>query len=121
LWNGNKIDMEARPMTSYIIGDSTYTPSQVGNLKGNIDFNSVAPYAGLGWGNAASKSSKWGLTLDVGVIYQGTPDITLSADGSLSSNAAFLAELEKERQRLEDSFNEYKYYPVVSFGIYYRF
>jgi len=121
LWNGNKIDLQAKPMTSYIIGDTTYTPSQVGSLKGSIEFNSVAPYAGIGWGNAASKSRKWGITFDLGVVYQGSPDITLTADGTLASNAAFLAELENEKLRLEDSLDEYEYYPVVSLGIYYRF
>jgi len=40
--------------TSFTIGNSTCSPAQVGTLTGKVDFDDVAPYLGIGWGNAVA-------------------------------------------------------------------
>ena len=122
LYNGNDVDAEGkRTNLSYTIGDVTYTAAEIGTLTGTIDVNSVAPYIGIGWGNAVGKDKKWSFVFDLGVIYQGSPEVALSANGTLSSDATFLTELEKERRELEDDLDSYKYYPVIAFGVSYKF
>jgi hypothetical protein len=54
-------------------------------------------------------------------MMQGSPKLNISADGSLSSNATFQSNLERERQDLEDELENFEFYPVISFGITYRF
>lgn len=119
--NNNELDSTARPLEITAIGDVDYTPEEIGTLTGNIDFNNLAPYAGIGLGNAVAGDKKWGVVLDIGVMFQGTPDASLAADGLLSTDPAFLAELAKEEKDLQDELDTFKYYPVISFGITYRF
>ena len=121
LVNGNEINASAKGAADYTIGDVTYTSSQVGTLSGNIDFNDLAPYLGVGYGNPFGSDGNWMLTLDFGVMYQGSPDVNLSADGLLANNPTFLADLKKEEDNLQDDISAFKFYPVIALGITYRF
>ena len=121
LLNKNEVNAVATPTVSYDIGGTLYTATDVGTLSGKIDFNSLAPYAGIGWGNALGEDKRWGLAFDLGVVFQGSPDADLTATGPLAANAAFLAELAKEEQQLQDEVDDYEYYPVVSIGVTYKF
>ena len=119
--NGNELKGQAKAATSYTVGDTTYTASQVGTLRTRIDFNSAAPYLGLGWGGKVGSSDGLTLRLDLGVLYQGSPDVTLTADGTLASNAAFQADLKKEEQDLQNAIDNFKWYPLIQIGIAYAF
>jgi hypothetical protein len=119
--NGNKLDMEARPKEPVEIGDIEYDPADVGTLSGEIDFNSVAPYVGIGWGNAVGKDKRWGFVCDLGVVFQGSPDVSLAASGPIASDPTFQEELAREEENLQDDLDVFKYYPVISFGISYKF
>ncbi len=122
LYNGNEASADGTPTDDeYTIGDEVYTAAQVGELDAKIEFNSAAPYVGIGWGNAVGKDKRWSFVLDIGVIYQGSPSIDLSANGVLASDADFLADLEREEKDLEDDLDPYKYYPVITIGVSYKF
>lgn len=116
LANGNEVKGSA-PVGNYTIGDAPFT--NVG-LDGEADFKSAAPYLGIGWGNAVAADKGWGFNLDLGVIFQGEPRVSLTPTGP---NAGLVPanELEKERQKLQDDVDKFKYYPVLSIGISYRF
>ena len=117
LVNQNELDMEAKPTLSYTIGSKTYTSDEVGTLEGSMDFKAVAPYAGIGWGNAVGKNKKLGFLFDLGVVFQGSPDVELVANGLLTPDPTFQADLAREEQDLKDELDKYKYYPLVAFGI----
>ena len=123
LANGNEIDMKGRPRAgaTYDINGISYDATNVGSLHGNADFNSVAPYLGIGWGNPFSSGGNWSFNCDLGVVFQGSPDISLTADGPFASDPVFQANLEAERRDLENELDDYKYYPVISLGVTYRF
>jgi hypothetical protein len=123
LANGNELDLNGRPRagTTYEINGITYDADQVGSLNGNVDFNSLAPYLGVGWGNPFGAGGNWSFSFDLGVVFQGSPNVSLTVNGDLASNEDFLANLEAERRDLEDDLDDFKYYPVVSIGITYRF
>jgi len=121
LSNDNSIDVDAQSSATYSIGNTTYSGSDVGTLTGSVGFENVAPYVGVGWGNAFGEGKRVGVVFDVGVIFQGTPNVNLTADGTLSDNAAFLEDLALEEEELKDELNEFKYYPVISLGMTYRF
>jgi hypothetical protein len=119
--NNNKIDATARPRGNYFIGDQSYSATEIGTLTGKIEFNKVAPYAGIGWGNAVGKHLPITLTCDVGVLFQGTPKVSLAANGTSASLPAFQTELAKEVNTIKNSTDSIKYYPVISLGLAYKF
>lgn len=121
LYNGNEIDLEAESSTTYEVGDITFTGAEVGTLTGDIDFNDVAPYAGIGWDTSFGRDDRFGFLLDLGVMYQGSPDASLSANGTAASNPVFQNELAKEETNLEEDIDKFEYYPVIAIGFSYRF
>ncbi|MDR2015357.1 MAG: hypothetical protein LBP99_07010 [Azoarcus sp.] len=124
LWNGNKIDAKAKARNgTYEINGNTYDAAQAGDLKGRIDFNDVAPYLGIGWGNAP-KSKGWSFSGDFGVIFQGSPSVSLKNQNCTAGALVcdqLAQDVNKERENLKDKVNNYQYYPVIRFGVGYRF
>ena len=47
--------------------------------------------------------------------------VTLEADGLLAEDPLFQASLEQERQELEDEMSDFKAWPAISLGFFYRF
>lgn len=121
LANGNEASLVAKPSASYTIGDTTYQPDDVGTLRGKVDFDSVAPYLGFGWGNPVGMGNRLSLNLDVGVLFTGTPVVALSADGLLASNAGFQTDLQREQQNVQEELNDLELYPVIALGLTYKF
>lgn len=119
--NGNELSMTGKGTGSdtYDIGGQTYTAAQVGTLKGKVDFNAMAPYLGMGWGKSAE--SGFGLTFDIGVLFQGSPNVSFSANGPIASDPTFQANLKQEEANAEDDIKGFTAYPVVSLGLNYRF
>lgn len=117
LYNKNELNLTGKPTgTNYVINGQTYTAAQVGTLNGKLTFNSTAPYLGLGWGNRPG--GRLGLSADIGVLYQGSPKLTMSATGAA---AGLAADIEQERRSAEEDLSDLKWYPVLSLGMYFRF
>ncbi len=121
IYNGNDLDAKAKTSATFDIGDSTYTSGEIGTLKGKIDFDDIAPYLGLGWDTSFGKKKGFGFLFELGVIYQGSPKVDLSADGPIASNLTFQNELAKEEKNLQSDLDEFKVYPVIAIGLSYRF
>lgn len=119
--NKNEIDAVAVPQGSYTINGHTYTAAQVATLYGTIGFNSSVPYFGIGWSTLGSTDTGLGVSLDLGVLMQGSPKVNLYATGSASTQPQFKSDLAAEQAKVQDDVNNYKTYPVVTLGISYRF
>lgn len=120
LYNKNELSLTGKPSgnNTYTINDVTYSASAVGNVSGKLAFAKTAPYVGIGLGN--SPSGKFGLSADIGALYQGSPELSLSATGA-AGDPTLAADLEAERQSAESDLGDYKWYPVLALGMYYRF
>lgn len=116
LVNLNKVDINLTPTNSYTVGGDVYAPEDLGVLNAKVDFNTVSPYIGLGIGNPTSGDSGLKFTFDIGTIYQGSPKVDLSATGLIEPSAA-----PDQEAQLEDNISWFKWYPVVSFGLMYKF
>lgn len=114
--NGNELSGSSSS-DSLTIGNTTYPG--VG-LDAKLDFDSTAPYLGVGWGNALSADKGWGFNVDVGVMFQGSGDVTLTPTGA-GASLVDPADIAAEEQDFEDDIKDYKYYPVFSFGVSYKF
>jgi len=121
LINQNEFRMTGKPDGSqnYEFNGQPYTAAQVGSLTGKLSFKKSAPYLGLGWGNRPNGS--WGLTFDLGAVYQGKPKLALEATGGIAPPPSLAADLEAERRQAEQDLSSFKWYPVLQLGLYFRF
>lgn len=119
--NGNGATLKAQSASTYEIGSQTYTGAEVGQLNGDLGFDTMSPYVGIGWGNAVDNKGRWTFGVDVGALFQGGAELQLSSNGLLASDATFQSNLENERQRAQDDLGELEVYPVVQAGLGYRF
>jgi len=119
--NGNEIDASSKDLAGTVqVGDQTFSSADVGRLEGKVDFDSLAPYLGIGWGRAADRG--WAVLVDIGVALQGSGDAELqSVGGTLSNNPALLAEIEREEAELEADIEDYDLYPVIGVQVFYTF
>jgi len=111
--------LDATPTEAQRIGDTVYSPEIIGTVTGDVDFEDLAPYVGIGFGNAIGDSTSFSFSFDLGVAIQ-SYDITLSAP-SAALVPGLEDDLRAEEKDIEDDLNEYELYPVIAFGIAYRF
>lgn len=127
----NRFDGKSIGASEYIIGNNTYSAAEVANVRAKADLGSGAPYTGMGWGYSMG-STGWGFAVEAGVVYQPTPAATVNVapgaelSGVLNSaqqaRLALLQQDEKvEAKNLEDAFDTFKAFPVVSAGVTYTF
>ena len=124
LYNKSRIDGVAQPSGTYTIGGVSYTGDEVGTLAAAARFErKLAPYAGLGFGNAVGDGRRLTLSLDLGVAFQGAPSVALTTTGPISADPRFQADLAREKAELDAELQSgrYEYYPVVTLGLAYRF
>lgn len=124
-YNGTRIEGAADTTSGTIVLNGvTYNTSDLGTVTGEVHFRKVAPYVGLGWGNAARGTAGFFFSSDFGAMYS-------PATGSVTGSCApFLplpvcASIQSDLRAEADSFRreveKYKFYPVVRLGVGYRF
>ncbi len=131
-YNGNGTDAMMEPTNGeYEINGFPYKATDIGIMTADAEFDTVAPYIGIGWGNKGSESG-WGFSIDVGAMYHGettlnaeaTRGVGIPADNGGPNDILFdqiQADVETERQDAEDEINDFKWYPVIMVGVTYTF
>ncbi|MEJ2610809.1 MAG: autotransporter domain-containing protein [Candidatus Thiodiazotropha sp.] len=122
------ITASAQPSEAVEIGNITFTPDQVGTLEAEVEYTrNLAPYIGVGWGNAVKPGSKFSFSADFGILFTDNPTVSLKANSVLANtNPALKAQLESElaveenRVNSED-LNDFRYWPVINIGAAYHF
>ncbi len=118
--NATVFEATAEIVDNITVGRTTYTAADVGDLSGDVDFNPIAPYIGLGWRWRANQPGI-SLGIEAGLLFQGQGDVELTATGPIATDPGFLADLERETDELEDKLGVAKLYPVLEARISYRF
>lgn len=129
--NGNQFDLTGTPTgtETVTIGDSTrqYDSSEVGSLTASIGFKSTAPYLGIGWGRAPQSGKGWGFDADLGVLFQGKPDVSFTVtcgpafDNDPAECQTLKDEVANEEANLENDSDDFDLFPVLSIGVSYSF
>ena len=104
---------------TYTLNGHTYTAQQVGSLTGKTHFNGAAPYVGIGWGDPMD-GGRLTFTANVGAIYQGAPNISLTATGA-AANPQLASDVQAEQNRVNSKVSGYQWWPVMGVGLMYRF
>jgi len=119
--NNNELTGESTVTSNIPIGGGFYT---VDRLSATANFDDVAPYIGIGWGNAARSKPGWGFSFDLGVMIQGDVNVALQAEGGDANDPAFQDDLRREEEALANELEEYiniDVFPVVALGAGYTF
>lgn len=119
----NKLTLNGTPIagTTYSSGGATYSAQAGDRVSASVGFHSVAPYIGFGWGTN-DKSSGFGFTSDIGLMYQGAPQADVSVQtADPSGQAAANAYAANAQTTLNNDLKAFKWYPVVQVGVIYRF
>jgi len=117
--NKNKLDLTAETSDTVEINEHEYSVSDLG---GKVDFNSLAPYFGIGYGNAVQANGHWHFSFDIGALYSGSPQVALWATASDPALQAQLdADIAEEVKDIEDDVEMYTIHPVISLGVSYLF
>ena len=143
--NGNQISMNGTDDGTgrYEVGDCTYQsdPSDPLRLDGTTDFESTAPYVGVGWGGNLNAAPGFFMTLDLGVLMSGSPETKLRGSGSaqnadpvgqplcgaalMSQDVSSFPEFQQALRDAEDEVNketeDYELWPNVAIGVGWRF
>lgn len=99
-----------------------FTPDQYGRLEGDVSFDDVAPFIGLGFDTTFEGDGHWGFSILAGAAVFGSGDVTLEAiGGTLSNDPTLQAELLNEVEEIEQEIEDYELWPVVQVGLSYRF
>ena len=137
-YNGNHVDANATVPAgqSFSLGGTTYFSAQTNPVggTGKLTFRNVAPAILFGFGNPVPRSGKhFAVNVDLGVVFQGTPTSKLNLTGSACTvnpttgclNAATDPTVQKNIQKEQATVNSdaepFKYIPVVSAGISWKF
>jgi hypothetical protein len=124
IYNGNQLKVTGKPdgTGNIEINDVTYNSSQVGKVDGEVDFNSFAPYVGLGYSSSKTKESGFSFNTEIGAMFHGTPSAKLRATCSDPAICASLqSDLTAEEKQLNDDLKSFNIYPVLTMGIGYKF
>jgi hypothetical protein len=120
LKNDNALELVSRPTGNVTVGDTTYTPSQIGTLTGSMQFDGTATFAGVGWDWSRGKRL-FGMSLDLGVVDQGNPVVTLQGNGTLLGNPSFEQDIKAEEAELAGEASDLDLVPFLSVGFQFRF
>jgi len=105
---------------TFTLNGHTYNTSDVGVLTGEAKYPGVAPYVGLGFGTPARRGGAVSFLFDLGAVI-GKPTITLTATNP-NNRADLAADLQAQADTTQHDVRKYaKVYPVLSFGLAYRF
>lgn len=136
LYNGNNLTANAS-----VPGGQTFTLNNVNYLSdaadpvagtGKLSLSKAAPMVLVGLGNLVPRSHHFSTTFEVGAAYQGPPRVLLNLTGSvcdstgtfcrsISSDPTVQSNIAAEQSKLDKKASPFRFYPVISFGIGYKF
>ncbi|MBC8739767.1 hypothetical protein F6X40_23935 [Paraburkholderia sp. UCT31] len=116
--NNDRISGTASDANGITINGTTYSGAGEG-ISATAKMPHVMPYLGLGFGHGAATTKGFGLTTDIGVAF-GRPSLDYSVTPGLAA-AAGQANIDAERQQVQNKLNRVKFFPVIKVGIRYVF
>ncbi len=121
VYNGTNFSARSTQTTGNItVGNNTFAASDIGQLNVEVDYQSFAPYLGIGWGNTINKSVTF--SFDLGVIFMDNPRVNISSTGTNAAIQSSLdTQIEVERGELEAELDDFDAYPVAKFTLNYQF
>lgn len=126
VFTNNNIEGTASTDETIEIGDREFSAEELGSVDADIEISrDVAPYIGLGWGNAVGENKRFGFWFNAGVMFGGSPNVDVRPNINDGVPESVVTEInqaaEQEEEDLEDELDFISIYPVLSLGISYQF
>ncbi|MDY6900037.1 MAG: hypothetical protein SWZ49_18460 [Cyanobacteriota bacterium] len=128
VFNNNKIDGNVKPSNNTItINGVDYEQDKLesADVEASLGSNDVAPYLGIGWGNAVKPGNRFAFSLNLGVMFNGSSKVTITPKFGPGATDADKALINQDIADAEQDFNDeidfLKVYPVLSIGASYHF
>jgi hypothetical protein len=119
----NRFSVTSKPSgnSTYTIDGTQFSSSDVGNLTGEYKYgNSIAPYLGIGIGKSTNEGL--GFNADLGVMFTGSPKVSLNASNpTFNNNSTTRTQLDNQVRQTENDLKGFSVYPVLSVGLSYGF
>jgi hypothetical protein len=136
-WNGNNLNARSAVPSNqtFHLGNTSWrsNPADPITGTGKMSLAKAGPMFTLGWGNLVPRNAgkHFSFSFEGGFVYQGSPDTRLAFTGSacpttgpclpVAINPIFQADVVSEQRRLNDKASPFRFYPIVSTGVGYRF
>ncbi len=137
-YDGNEVHATATvpPGQSFSLDGTRYfsNPSNPITGTGKVDLRKTAPMVLVGVGNLLPRNGRhFGFNIETGVVFQGSPATTLNLSGSaciasptvgcrdVATDPTVQSNVQGEQQKLNDDLKPFKYFPVVSIGVSWKF
>jgi len=137
-YNGNRLhgNASAPPGQTFSLGGVRYFSSQTNPVSGtaSTDLRKAAPVILFGFGNMLRKSPRhFAVNAEAGIVFQGPPNTTLNLAGeacvisptagclNAATNSIVQTNIQAQERRIDDDLTVFKYYPVLSFGVSWKF
>lgn len=106
-----EIDGFVAPIESYTVEGKEFSPQKLGSIAAIINYESkIVPYAGIGFGNSVRKGFPVRFTVDIGGLYTNSPKINAHGEGIIAPTA-------EQGKDFEEGLKDFKFYPVINFGL----
>jgi hypothetical protein len=112
-WSDITLDVNASPAVATNFGGTVLTLGD--KAFGSIKYAN-APYLSLGWGNHAPRNGGLFFNTELGVMFTGKPDVSLTTNNA-AINATNAAAVEAEKLK-KDAID---FFPIVKLGLGYTF
>ena len=96
----------------YNYGEIQIPSEDLGQLIGNVNWNKVAPYLGIGFENPFP-ANRFNVGFAVGAYYMGKPDVSLTGTKFLSAN-------QSNEEQFRKNMSGYQLLPVVQINLNFR-
>jgi hypothetical protein len=135
-YNGNQVtaNVSVPGGQTFSLSNTTYMSDAANPVAGTgkLTVYKAAPMVLFGIGNLVPRSGHFSTSFEIGAAYQGPPRVALNLGGSacdstglfcrsIASDPTIQSNIVAEQAKLNKSASPYKFYPVISFGVGYKF
>src|SRR5713226_1480360 len=136
VYNGNKVsaNVSVPGGQSFTLSNTNYVSDGADPIAGTgkLTVYKAAPMVLFGIGNLVPRSRHFSTSFEIGAAYQGPPRVALNLSGSacdstglncrsINSDPTIQSNIAAEQAKLNKSASPYKFYPVLSFGVGFKF
>jgi hypothetical protein len=100
------------PSDDYTYGDLVLDEDQIGYVDLSVDWKGIAPYIGIGLGNAFPKN-KFNVNVDIGTYYLKKPKANIFGTGILEGNSS-------QTPQFQSNISEYRWLPILQVNFNYK-
>jgi hypothetical protein len=119
--SGPKIEATGNATGTVTFNGQTYNADELGTIDVSIKpKNSIAPYLGVGYGQAIGEAERFTFLADLGVLYVGAPTSKIIAEcGTAAAGTQcdqLMADIRAEAAEREQQWKNLQWWPVLSIG-----